>query len=56
MRRFLDDAGQDLGHAARMLVRHPSFTAAAVLSLALGIGACSAVFSVVDATLLHPLP
>lgn len=56
MSRFLLDARQDLQYASRALVQHPSFTAAAVLSLAIGIGASTAVFSVVDAALLRPLP
>jgi hypothetical protein len=48
--------GRDLGHAWRSLRRHPGFTAAAVLSLALGIGANTAVFSLLDALVLRPLP
>lgn len=46
----------DLSHAWRMLGRNPAFTAVAVLTLALGVGANSAVFTVVDAVVFRPLP
>jgi macrolide transport system ATP-binding/permease protein len=47
---------QDLRHGGRLLAKHPGFTAVSVLSLGLGIGANSAVFSFADALLLRPLP
>jgi predicted permease len=54
--RLLDETAQDLRYAARTLVKNPVFTLVAVLSLALGIGANTTIFTLLDAVVFKPLP
>src|ERR1044071_6560812 len=53
--RFLDSLGRDLRYGGRAVRRTPAFTVVVVLTLAVGIGANTAVFSVLDGVLLKPL-
>jgi len=54
--RWLDDLAKDIRFGARMLLKNRGFSAVAVLSLALGFGLNTTIFTVVNAVLLHPLP
>ena len=54
--RWEDEIIQDLRYGVRLLIKNPAFSFVAILSLTLGIGANTAIFTLVDTTLLRPLP
>jgi predicted permease len=53
---FMETVWQDVRYSVRLLARQRGFALVAILTLALGIGASTAIFSVIDAAMLHPLP
>ena len=55
-RTWIERAAQDLGYAARLLARRPAFSVTAILTLTLGIGGTTAVFSLLHALLIKRLP
>src|SRR5882724_178630 len=54
--RWLDDLRSDIRYAMRTLVKNPGFTTVAVVTLALGIGATTAIFSLINTLMLRTLP
>ena len=53
---MLETVWQDLRHGARMLAKNPGFSLIAIMSIAIGVGANAAMFSVADGLILRPLP